>query len=82
MTGPLSAAFGRLLLTLLLCFWCPTGHWVTRGVHFAPQIEAVVRRMLWLGQAEPGCKILVFSEWMDVLVRRKEIPRFVCLYTS
>ena len=36
------------------------GSWGTK-------ITAVVRRLKWLATMEPGCKVLVFSEWDDVL---------------
>ena len=34
---------------------------------FGTKIEATVRRVLWLTSIDRGVKILVFSEWVDVL---------------
>ena len=31
------------------------------------QLEAVVRRLLWLTRADAGNRVLVFSTWKDVL---------------
>ncbi|GER46593.1 SNF2 domain-containing protein [Striga asiatica] len=34
---------------------------------YSTKIEAVTRRILWIGSADPKSKILVFSSWNDVL---------------
>ncbi len=31
------------------------------------QLEAVVRRILWVKAKDPNAKVLLFSEWQDVL---------------
>ena len=43
-------------------------HSVTVSGQWGTKVDAVVRRLLWLRGYAPGCKVIVFSEWLDVLL--------------
>lgn len=59
---------------LVLCLYCwympwhgdpPPTHTTCPPMH--PQLEAVVRRLLWLTRLDRTTRVLVFSTWKDVL---------------